>query len=179
MITQAGIPSRILAVLDYLENTIVPGINALTPTITALNGRELVLDAQISTTKDLEGYATSVTGAASAALQELVSITGSGILKFAMVQSNTAAASPRIVVTVDGVELIDYTTTRGDFSNNCAIAVGGAGHDENSTSGSGIIGIVYEEVPFRTSLSIEVQNDDTTAQSPNLYYHYVEATWPS
>lgn len=179
MITQAGIPSRLLTVLGYLENTILPGINALTPTITALTGRQLQLDAAISATNDLEGYATSVTGAASASLQELVSVTGSGILKFALVQAGASIASPRIVITVDGVEIIDYTTTRGDFSNNCAIAVGGAGHDENSTNGSGITGIVYEDVPFRTSLSIEVQNDNTTAQSPTLYWHSVTATWPS
>lgn len=127
----------------YLDNIHRPPIAANYGPATASSG---------ITSSDFSKYANlSVNSTISGTLVDALNVTGSGILKFLSYAHSSGANEMQIVVTIDGVTF--YSRQAVLAANAHYIVVGAM-----AGSGTTVNSIAFEDIPFRTSLRIQIRS---------------------
>lgn len=108
------------------------------------------------------------TAIATTALTTVVDITGKGVVDFLeLYHSNTTARTLTLIITIDGVEVLNQSETSGGSLASSIQAIGIS--QESGTSGSSDVGLFsFEPIGHRSSLKIEVQ----TTVSSNTFLRY-------
>jgi hypothetical protein len=102
--------------------------------------------------------------------KQMVSVTGSGVLKFAAFligTSNSQIFKLRIVL--DGVTALEIVTPNANMTSRMIPGVGSVYYDDGTT---GIITPTFEDIPFNSSLSIDVSTGNTEGGAGSLSYKY-------
>lgn len=102
-------------------------------------------------------------------LATAITISGGGVLKFfAYVTRNTTSRTLRVKITIDGAVAFDNTSGATTTQWAGMVAVGSV--DGNASTAYPNIDI--EELPFTSSLLIEVAQSDTSTANTEWYYSY-------
>jgi hypothetical protein len=108
--------------------------------------------------------------AANTTLQTMVNITGSGYLDFALMHASVGVTSTfRIVITVDGVAVLDKTTVSASGTYKTLMVVGELTGSDSQYLAGGL------PIYFRQSLLVQVQ-DSTGTAGASCMTRYVLAT---
>lgn len=110
---------------------------------------------------------------ASGVLQTVLSATGRGTLNFlSMANYDTGTRTLRMKVTIDGVVVFDKTTPSTNVASNHYPVVGNV-HVEAGSNGADVQVFAFEEIPFNSSLLIEVGSNVTDANSARVQYRVI------
>lgn len=149
MISQMGIPSRLLAIQGEVEK-----VESVTSAIWGSTTNKIASASGLLSGSTLPRVATAGTS-----LATLVSVTGSsGYLSF--VGLSAVTANLRMVVTLDGTDVVD-TGSLGLTVNDVLILIGAG----NYTQG----GLTFERLGFNSSMAIKASCSTSQA---TVYYKY-------
>lgn len=167
-----GSGARIEALQTTLDGPVAAGLITNPWRVTALPGARQWAHADaviLSPTYFTQRFGQAAVLAANTTLQTLVSITGSGFLEFAGVHGDAASGTVRLVITVDGTDILDATgASAATYRMLCGCGTW-TGWSSSTPS------MVFEpaRVPFRSSLVLKAQQ--SAILSAALLYRYVLA----
>lgn len=177
MIAMAGLAARVKALIDQITTSVIPAVREVPWAVTALPTAIQTESSDLNTTiigpmlKAMGCVETTL--ASNTMLQTIVDVTdGSGWLEFALASGVNASGTLRIVITVDGVDILDTT---GPSASTLRTLQGTGGFTYKASPG--VLGFVKDRIPFRSSLQVKVQQSTTTLLAKAYTRHVLAAPY--
>lgn len=103
----------------------------------------------------------------------LLSITGSGILRFAALQFTTDTQSAKMRITIDGVQLIEFVQQAASTLSNRFMPLVGSALAASADTTIQTFAVNMDNIPFNSSLLIEAQSSTATTNAVGLLTNYL------